>query len=112
MMFGSSRRKSVSTELTNFVRDKWPTLWSIDGSAGRMRHLSRAAPTPWPNSEGNVLMSKSVSVNSAHTSALAARHAVLESRLDAETHRPMPDSATIAQLKKAKLRIKDELDQH
>jgi len=57
-------------------------------------------------------MSKSVSASSAHDVALAARHADLESRLAMETHRPLPDSATIAQLKKAKLRIKDALDQH
>lgn len=57
-------------------------------------------------------MSKSVSASSAHTSALAARHADLEARLEAEAHRPLPDSAAIAQLKKAKLRIKDAIGQH
>jgi hypothetical protein len=54
-------------------------------------------------------MSKSVSANTPHVQALAARHADLEARLEMETHRPLPDSAAIAQLKKAKLRIKDAL---
>jgi hypothetical protein len=57
-------------------------------------------------------MSKSVSASSAHELAMAARHADLEARLEQETHRPMPDSAAIAQLKKAKLRIKDAIGQH
>lgn len=57
-------------------------------------------------------MNKSVAASSGHETALAARHADLEARLESEAHRPMPDSATIAQLKKAKLRIKDTLDHH
>ncbi len=41
--------------------------------------------------------------------SLKARHAELEEALTQENARPMPDAATIADLKKRKLRIKDEL---
>ena len=41
--------------------------------------------------------------------SLKARHAELEEALSQENARPLPDAATIADLKKRKLRIKDEL---
>lgn len=41
--------------------------------------------------------------------SLKARHAELEEALSQENARPRPDAATIADLKKRKLRIKDEL---
>ena len=41
--------------------------------------------------------------------SLKARHAELEEALSQEHARPLPDAATIADLKKRKLRIKDEL---
>lgn len=59
-------------------------------------------------------MSKSAVANAAtaHASALAARHAELESRIARETMRPMPDMSLVARLKKSKLRIKDSLLSH
>jgi uncharacterized protein len=54
-------------------------------------------------------MNKSATVTQSYESALAARHAMLESRLAREAQRPHPDSTLVAQLKKAKLRIKDAL---
>ena len=44
-----------------------------------------------------------------HVASLKARHAELEEALSQENARPLPDAATIADLKKRKLRIKDEL---
>lgn len=41
--------------------------------------------------------------------ALKARHAQLETVLEEEARRPHPDPLTIAQIKKEKLRLKDEL---
>ena len=41
--------------------------------------------------------------------ALQARHAQLERELDDENLRPQPDGDCISRLKRAKLRIKDEL---
>ena len=52
-------------------------------------------------------MGKSVTFPSSHLSALSARHADLEARIAREETRPRPDSALLAQLKKAKLKIKD-----
>lgn len=48
----------------------------------------------------------------AHLSALQTKHAGLESRIAEESRRPIPDSATLAQLKKEKLKIKDEILAH
>lgn len=45
----------------------------------------------------------------AHHDALETKHAALETRIVDEEHRPLPDSAVIAELKKQKLRIKEEL---
>lgn len=44
-----------------------------------------------------------------HIHALQSRHAGLEARLREEMSRPAPDAATIQQLKKQKLRIKEAL---
>ena len=48
-------------------------------------------------------------MDQAHMSALQAKHAGLEARIDEEIHRPLPDTATLARLKKEKLRIKEEI---
>ena len=45
----------------------------------------------------------------AHISALQHRHADIEARIEAENQRPLPDTATIARLKKEKLWIKEEI---
>ncbi|MTJ80186.1 MAG: DUF465 domain-containing protein [Telmatospirillum sp.] len=42
--------------------------------------------------------------------SLKAKHAALEAALDEEVHRPLPDDAAIAELKRKKLKIKDELE--
>lgn len=57
-------------------------------------------------------MEKSAQTHSAHELALASRHADLEARIAELEHRPFPDAAELAQLKKAKLRIKDTLLSH
>ena len=48
-------------------------------------------------------------LSSSHTSALQTKHAGLDARLREEMGRPVPDTGTIQQLKRAKLRIKEEL---
>lgn len=47
----------------------------------------------------------------AHYTALEAKHAGLESRIADESRRPSPDIALVAQLKKQKLRIKEEMSE-
>lgn len=51
-------------------------------------------------------------METAHIAALQAKHAVLDRKIAEEEHRPMPDSATLAMLKKQKLRVKEELFTH
>ncbi|WP_375390568.1 DUF465 domain-containing protein [uncultured Sphingomonas sp.] len=46
---------------------------------------------------------------STHQAALQSKHAVLDQRIAAETARPMPDDLVIADLKKQKLKLKEEL---
>ena len=48
-------------------------------------------------------------IKDEHTVSLRARHAELEEALATETHRPLPDQVAIKEIKKQKLRIKDEL---
>ncbi|MDQ2878090.1 MAG: YdcH family protein [Pseudomonadota bacterium] len=48
-------------------------------------------------------------MQTAHYSALEAKHAVLDRQIAEETHRPMPDPAALTELKKQKLRIKEEM---
>jgi hypothetical protein len=43
---------------------------------------------------------------------LETQHAELEQQIEQELNRPMPDQALIADLKKQKLRIKDEIEGH
>lgn len=45
----------------------------------------------------------------AHFSALEAKHTGLESRIAEESRRPSPDLALLSQLKKQKLKIKEEM---
>ncbi len=48
-------------------------------------------------------------MQSSHVDALKAKHAGLEARLHEEQCRPAPDISMIRQIKKQKLRIKEEL---
>jgi hypothetical protein len=46
-----------------------------------------------------------------HIDALRAKHASLKEAIDTENQRPRPDDLRIAELKREKLRIKDEIAQ-
>ena len=48
-------------------------------------------------------------MDSSHVTALQQKHQGLDSRLRAEMARPAPDTAKIREIKKAKLRIKEEI---
>lgn len=48
-------------------------------------------------------------MQNAHISALTAKHSNLDQRIAAESQRPLPDQLRIAELKKQKLRVKEEL---
>ena len=46
----------------------------------------------------------------AHIEALKEKHAVLETKIEAENNRPMPDDALVHTLKREKLHVKDEIE--
>ena len=48
-------------------------------------------------------------MQNAHFEALSVKHSTLDQRIAAESQRPLPDQITLAQLKKQKLRVKEEM---
>jgi len=48
-------------------------------------------------------------MQNAHLSALEAKHAGLDRRITNEAQRPAPDQMLLAELKRQKLRVKDEM---
>lgn len=48
-------------------------------------------------------------MHTAHRSALEAKHAGLDRQIASETLRPRPDQTVVAELKKQKLRLKEEI---
>ena len=48
-------------------------------------------------------------MNSTHQTALETKHATLDRKIADEEHRPVPDSTLLHDLKKQKLKIKEEL---
>tara|TARA_B100000678_G_scaffold111699_1_gene93417 strand:- start:223 stop:378 length:156 start_codon:yes stop_codon:yes gene_type:complete len=48
-------------------------------------------------------------MQTAHFSSLEGKHAVLDRRIADESHRPMPDQLVLAELKRQKLRLKEEM---
>jgi hypothetical protein len=48
-------------------------------------------------------------METAHMSALQAKHAGLERMIQQELNRPSPDESILQDLKRRKLRLKDEL---
>ena len=46
-----------------------------------------------------------------HLVALKTRHAEIDARIIQEEQRPAPDGSTLMQLKKQKLRLKEEIEQ-
>lgn len=48
-------------------------------------------------------------MENSHVSALHAKHDALESKIRHEMSRPIPDSYRVAEMKKRKLRLKEEL---
>lgn len=50
-------------------------------------------------------------MDSSHISALQSKHASLEQAIRQEMSRPVPDDSTLLDLKRRKLKLKDELSQ-
>jgi hypothetical protein len=51
-------------------------------------------------------------MNKVQADSLASKHAALHAMIDEEEHRPHPNEDLLHQLKKEKLRLKDELAGH
>ncbi len=51
-------------------------------------------------------------MDSSHLSALETKHAGIERQLHEEMNRPQPDDAVLQDLKKRKLRIKEQMQRH
>lgn len=49
-------------------------------------------------------------METSHVSALQLKHAGLERQLEEERNRPLPNDVLVQQLKKRKLRIKEQLE--
>lgn len=50
-------------------------------------------------------------MQTTHQTALETKHATLDRRIADEIHRPMPDALVVADLKKQKLKLKEEIEQ-
>ncbi|MBB4153054.1 hypothetical protein GGQ80_000942 [Sphingomonas jinjuensis] len=48
-------------------------------------------------------------MQTTHQTALETKHAALDRRIAEESHRPLPDAVALANLKKQKLKLKEEL---
>ncbi|WP_315760892.1 YdcH family protein [Sphingomonas sp. Y38-1Y] len=48
-------------------------------------------------------------MQTSHQTALEAKHATLDRRIAAERQRPLPDQALLGELKRHKLRVKEEI---
>lgn len=49
-------------------------------------------------------------MHSPHLSALETKHQTLDARISAELQRPLPDQGVLADLKRRKLRVKEEIE--
>ena len=51
-------------------------------------------------------------MNKAHVEELASKHAALDNLIGQEEHRPLPDEVRLHELKREKLRLKDQIAGH
>jgi len=58
----------------------------------------------------NVREEEALELADPRFSALVAKHAELEHEIDLENHRPMPDTLHLTELKRQKLRVKEEME--
>ena len=49
-------------------------------------------------------------MDTSHVSSLQLKHAGLERQIEEELNRPMPDTAMLQELKKRKLRVKEQIE--
>jgi hypothetical protein len=61
--------------------------------------------------KGPTIDLKEKAVNKGHLSSMESRHSELESKIETENCRPLPDNDLIHRLKKQKLHLKDAITQ-
>lgn len=75
---------------------------AVEGSMGDKADPACSSQTaPWKEKE--------TGMQNAHFSALETKHADIEARINEENQRPQPDMTAISRLKKAKLKLKEEM---
>jgi len=70
----------------------------------RRKYGARRAAKRAPNRKEEVAMN-----TPAHLETLIEKHHSLQEAIDDEIHRPMPDSVRLTQLKREKLKLKEEI---
>jgi hypothetical protein len=70
------------------------------------------APDPVESAGGFGLSKGGPFMDTSHLSALQLKHAGIERQLHKEMSRPLPDDALVQDLKKQKLRIKEQMLRH
>lgn len=82
----------------------------IDGGA-TVGGRDQSGDTVWIAAKPSVLFGETSPMSlHARLDALKERHALLESRIFDEDHRPQPDTETLSRLKIEKLQVKDEIE--
>lgn len=71
----------------------------------------RGSPALDESLPGGQTSNRRAYMESSHVNALQSKHAGIEAQLREEMNRPAPDTATIQELKRRKLRLKEEIQQ-
>jgi hypothetical protein len=80
----------------------------VSGPAARASKTKNEEPVT--HDFPNVREEEALELADPRFSALVAKHAELEHEIDLENHRPMPDTLHLTELKRQKLRVKEELE--
>ncbi|MEM6475868.1 MAG: DUF465 domain-containing protein [Pseudomonadota bacterium] len=100
-------RRHIDSRLCSALQDSLNVVsWKSTARPSCGASRSRWGRTP-ANTIGERIMASSAA--SSHLNALQSKHDGYEARLREEMARPAPDAATIQNIKKLKLRIKEEL---
>jgi hypothetical protein len=92
-----------------FLRDRCAGLCFTSRPPYILAAHTRVDPASHPGQQVNPFKERDMAL-SGHLAALEAKHAELETRITSETQRPLPDDIALAQLKRAKLKVKEELN--
>jgi hypothetical protein len=86
--------------------------WASGSSEGCYRGKTNATKSDLLSMPATVHGKELAPMDKAQAEAIASKHAALHAMIDEEEHRPHPNEDLLHQLKKEKLRLKDELAGH